>query len=258
MTVSPYSMTFLELLSDSSGVLKPSDPSDSSSSLYHVELALHRGNLSDGGFPDARIAAAAADVTAAAAAAVYACSANFLLSMLLLDASPNGSSFPAGLFAVVGAMPETLHGGCFGCGGKLPVGDTRWVVATCRSASAKCLLGDTSCGVGDAPYSPAGKIPCCDTHCGASSVELVLVTISLTLPNLLALFGHSSPGEIRLGPQPGGGAEGIGVEGSVTCGEFLMPCKPKWLLSPPREGSLAWWLAAGAAGRGLGGSHVVP
>ena len=51
----------------------------------------------------------------------------------------------AGLLIVVGDMPGSLQGGRGGCGGKMPFGDTG------------------RRGVGDAPYSPAGKMPCGDT-----------------------------------------------------------------------------------------------
>ena len=131
----------------------------------------------------------------------------------------------AGLFTIVGKVPETLHGGCSGCCGAMP---------TC----GKMPVGDTCCcSVGDAPYSP-GKMPCCETLGGDNFVGTTFQTRFSKTPNLVALVGPLLSGGKLMGPWPGGGAEGIGVEGSVTCVEFPMTC------------------AAGATGRGLSGSGM--
>ena len=63
-----------------------------------------------------------------------------------------------------------------------------------------------------------------------------------------------------MGPWPGGGAEGIGVDGRLNCGEAPIPCEPKWLSLPPwiPNDWFTRWLAAGARGRGPSGSCDVP
>ena len=127
----------------------------------------------------------------------------------------------AGLLTVFGDLPKSLHDGCGICCGKMPFGDAG------RG------------GVGDAPYSP-GKMPCCETLGGENIVGTTFETKFSKTPNLVELVGPLLSGLKLMGPWPGGGAEGMGVHGSLTCCENPLPC------------------AAGAAGKGLSGSCGMP